>query len=155
MTGLRRLTPGDLPHLRRFWVEHWAGDQMIVHGEVFKPDRLQGFVAEDWCGLITYRIRDRECEIISLDSLHEGRGIGTALVKAVVEEARGSGCSRVLVNTTNDNLRALGFYQKRGFALVQVLRGALEESRRVKPGIPVIGENGIPLRDEIELEMSL
>lgn len=155
MSGLRRLTPGDLPRLRRFWVEHWAGDEMIVHGEVFRPDQLQGFVTEDWDGVVTYCVRDGECEIISLDSLQEGRGIGTALIEAVLDEARGRGCGRVVLSTTNDNLRALGFYQRRGFALVKVLRGAVDKSRKLKPGIPMIGENGIPLRDEIELEMSL
>lgn len=155
MTGLRRLTPGDLPRLRRFWIEHWAGAEMIVHGEVLRPDQLQGFVSEDWDGVVTYRYRARECEIISLDSRHEGRGVGTALVNAVIAEARGHGCSRVVLSTTNDNLIALRFYQKRGFALVRVLRGAVDEARKLKPGIPTIGENGIPLRDEIELEMSL
>ena len=155
MGGLRRLTPGDLPRLRRFWVENWAGAEMIVHGEVFRPEQLQGFATEDWDGVVTYCVRGGDCEIISLDSLQEGRGIGTALINAVVEEARGRRCSRVLLSTTNDNLRALGFYQRRGFALVKILRGAVDESRKLKPGIPTIGKNGIPLRDEIELEMSL
>jgi hypothetical protein len=57
--------------------------------------------------------------------------------------------------TTNDNLHALGFYQKRGFEIVTVYRGAVNESRKRKPTIPLVGMNGIPLRDEIELEMSL
>jgi GNAT superfamily N-acetyltransferase len=155
MSPLRRLTPGDLPRLRRFWVDHWSGDEMIVHGEVFRPEQLQGFATEDWDGVVTYCVRNGECEIISLDSLQEGRGIGTALIKAVVEEARGHGCRRVVLSTTNDNLEALGFYQRRGFTLVQVLPGAVDESRKLKPGVPTIGRNRIPLRDEIELEMRL
>ena len=47
------------------------------------------------------------------------------------------------------------FYQKRGFVLVAVHRNALAESRRLKPEIPLIGIDDIPLRDEIELEMEL
>jgi hypothetical protein len=62
-------------------------------------------------------------------------------------------CKRLI--TTNDNLNALRFYQKRGLALVAVHRNALEESRRIKPEIPLIGSDGIPLRDEIELEIML
>lgn len=155
MLGLRRVTPEDLPRLRRFWFEHWAGEDMIVHGEVFRPDELQGFVSEDWGGVATYRIQGGECEIISLNSLHEGQGSATALLNAVANEARRQGCRRVLLSTTNDNLHALGFYQKRGFELVRILRGAVNEARRIKPGIPRIGENGVPLRDEIELELSL
>ncbi len=155
MSGLRRLTPGDAPRLRQFWSEHWGGEEMIVHGQVFRPDELDGFVTGDWSGLVTYDIRGGECEIISLDSLQAGRGIGTQLVEAVVDEARRRGCARIVVSTTNDNLRAVGFYQKRGFTLQRIRAGAVNESRKLKAGIPSIGENGIPLHDEIELEMRL
>jgi hypothetical protein len=72
-----------------------------------------------------------------------------------VEEARKRNCWRVFLITTNDNLNALGFYQKRGFELVAIHRGAVNESRKVKPSIPLIGDNNIPLRDEIELELVL
>jgi len=64
-------------------------------------------------------------------------------------------CRRLWLITTNDNLRALGFYQKRGMTLVAVYRNAMEAARRLKPQIPMIGQNGIPLKDEIELEMVL
>ncbi len=128
---------------------------MIVHGETIRPEQVQGFATEDWGGLVTYRIRNRDCEIVSLDSLDEGRGIGTALLRAVVDEARVRRCVCLVLTTTNDNLRALGFYQKRGFTLVKVRPGAVDETRKMKPAIPEIGENGIPLRDEIDLEMKL
>jgi GNAT superfamily N-acetyltransferase len=152
---VRRLTAEDLPRLRRFWEGHWAGEEMIVHGEVYRPHQLEGFVADDWLGVVTYTIRRDVCEIISLDSLQAGRGIGTSLVDAVVNEARQHACRRVSVSTTNDNLRALAFYQKRGFELASLRRGAIEQSRKLKPNIPLVGENGIPLRDEIELEIGL
>ncbi len=155
MSELRRLAPGDLPRLRAFWLEHWAGDEIIAHGEVFRPDQMEGFVAGEWSGLVTYCLRDKECEIVSLDSLQEGRGIGSALIQAVIHEARAHGCTRLVLTTTNDNLGALGFYQKLGFALLKVLPGAVTESRKVKPRIPMIGAHGTPLRDEIVLEMQL
>lgn len=128
---------------------------MIVHGDVFRPEGLNGFIVDGWVGLVTYVIQNDECEIISLDSLQENRGIGTALIDAVVAEARTHGCRRVRVSTSNDNLRALGFYQKRGFVLAVIRRGAVNEARKLKPGIPLIGDHGIPLRDEVELEMPL
>ncbi|HEX2698072.1 MAG TPA: GNAT family N-acetyltransferase [Anaerolineales bacterium] len=155
MADIRRLTSEDLPRLRRFWTEHWGGEEMIVHGEVFRPEELSGFVAGDWVGLVTYYIRDRECEIMSLDSLREGQGVGTALLNEVINEARSRHCQRLFLATTNDNLHALGFYQRRGFELVTIRRGAVNQSRKTKPSIPSIGENNIPLRDEIELEMNL
>jgi DNA-3-methyladenine glycosylase I len=82
-------------------------------------------------------------------------GIGTALIEAVADEAGKRGCRRVTLSTTNDNLHSLGFYQRRGFELVSIRRGAVTESRKRKPGIPLLGENEIPLRDEIELELRL
>jgi len=156
--SLRRLTPTDLPRLRQFWIEHWSGEEMIARGTVYHPEQLDGFVIEDeneWFGLLTFFIKDDECEVTSLNSLREGKGLGTQLIDKAIEEARAGNCKRLFLITTNDNLHALGFYQKRGFELVRIYRGAVNESRKRKPSIPLVGMDGIPLRDEIELEISL
>lgn len=158
MASIRRLIRDDLPRLRQFWIEHWGGEIMITRGNVHRPDQLEGFVIEDadeWIGLLTFFVKDDECEVASLDSLREGQGIGTQLLHAVVEEARRQNCKRVFLITTNDNLHALGFYQRRGFELAGINRNALAETRKLKPNIPLVGMNNIPLRDEIELEMNL
>ncbi len=158
MVEPRRLTQNDIPRLRQFWVEHWGGEVMIIRGEIYRPDQLDGFVVEEgdeWIGLITFLCKDYEMEVTSLDSLREGLGLGTKLMNRVVEEARKHKCKRVVLITTNDNLNALGFYQKRGFQMAAIHRDAVTEARKIKPGIPLIGANGIPLRDEIELEMVL
>jgi ribosomal protein S18 acetylase RimI-like enzyme len=155
---LRRLSSNDLPRLRDFWIEHWGGEEMITRGNIYRPEQLDGFVVEDgdeWIGLLTFVVKGGECEVMSLDSLREGKGIGSKLIDQVVEEARAGGCKRLFLITTNDNLNALGFYQRRGFEIAAVHRGAVNESRKIKPGIPLVGYNNIPLRDEIELEMSL
>lgn len=154
----RRLTPSDLLRLRQFWLDHWGGEEMISRGKVYHPEQLEGFVAEDgndWIGLLTFAIENDECEVTSLDSLREGQGIGSQLIDKAIEEARTRKCRRLFLITTNDNLNALGFYQKRGFEIVTIYRGAINESRKRKPGIPLIGYNNIPLRDEIELEIKL
>jgi GNAT superfamily N-acetyltransferase len=148
----------DTAQIRTFWEQHWGGDFMVVHGSIYRPDQLEGFIAEEdaqWVGLVTYRVEGAACEIISLDSLREGQGIGTQLIEQVASEARRAGCARLFLVTTNDNLEALEFYQKRGFVLAAIRRGAVDEARRIKPGIPSIGLHGIPLRDEIELERPL
>ena len=158
MLSIRRLTYDDLPQLRQFWVEHWGGEEMISRGNILRVEQLDGFVAEDereWVGLLTFFIKDRECEVTSLDSLQEGQGIGMKLMDSVVEEARKHNCSRVFLVTTNDNMHALRFYQKRGFALTALYPGAVNESRKLKPSIPLTGFDDIPLRDEIELELLL
>jgi DNA-3-methyladenine glycosylase I len=156
--NIRRLIPDDLPRLRQFWKENWGDEFVVAHGVIYYLDALEGFIAldgEEWTGEITYAFSGNDCEIVSLDSMREGQGIGTKLMNAVVEEARAKNCERVFLITTNDNLNALGFYQKRGFQLVKINRGAMIETRKLKPGIPLIGANNIPLRDEIELEMIL
>ena len=150
---IRRLTQSDLPRLRDFWVEQWGDNFIVVHKAVIRYDEVDGFIYDDWSGVITFVTRGEECEITSLDSLQERKGIGTALINEVLQEAREKKCRRVFLITTNDNLHALGFYQHRGFELVAIHRGAINESRKVKPSIPLIGENNIPLRDEIELEI--
>ena len=131
---------------------------MVAHGNIYRLEQLEGFVVEDhgdWIGLLTFFIKDGECEVTSLDSLREGQGIGSILIDKALEEARARGCKRLFLITTNDNLHALGFYRKRGFEIVAMYRGAVNESRKIKPAIPLVGMNGIPLRDEIELEIRL
>ncbi|MBZ0303030.1 MAG: GNAT family N-acetyltransferase, partial [Anaerolineae bacterium] len=96
-----------------------------------------------------------DCEIVTLNSVQEGQGVGTALIEVVKQAAAEEGCTRLWLITTNDNFNALRFYQKRDFRIVAVYPGALDQSRKVKPEIPLFGYHGIPLRDEIELELKL
>ena len=155
---LRRLIPTDLPRLRQFWVDHWGGDFMVTRGRVYHPEQLEGFVVEDgaeWVGLLSFIIVDDQLEVTSLDSLRAGQGLGSQLLEQAIKEARARNCWRIFLITTNDNLNALGFYQKRGFELVTIYRNALEETRKLKPDIPALGYDNIPLRDEIELEFIL
>jgi GNAT superfamily N-acetyltransferase len=128
-------------------------------GELVHPLDHPAFVAEaadgQLLGMLTYVPgRDwQECEILTLHADEQWRGAGTALVEAAVQLARRQGCTRLWVITTNDNVDALRFYQRRGFCLVRVHPGAVDRSRAsLKPEIPVVGAYGIPLRDGIELE---
>ncbi len=123
------------------------------------PHKLPGFVAYDKnerVGLVTFEIMSKECEIVSIESLRPGEGIGSLLLNKVLETARSHGCKRIWLITTNDNLNALRFYQNRGFVLKKIYPGAVTKTREtIKPEIPLIGEGGIPIRDEIELEYRL
>lgn len=136
----------------------WGPLGVVTRGKLHETAKLSGFVAVENntpIGLITFHTEGRECEIVSLNSLKEKQGVGLSLVDAIVKEAKTNGCRRVLVITTNDNTKALRFYQRRGFHIRAVFPNALEVSRKLKPTIPLIGIDGIPLRDEIELEMLL
>ena len=73
------------------------------------------------------------------------------LIEAAVDEARRFGCRELLLTTTNDNVDALRFYQRRGFRLAELRPGAVDRARQLKPQIPTAGDYGIPLRDEIDL----
>jgi GNAT superfamily N-acetyltransferase len=155
---VRPLGEDDRDWVARLLEEHWGSAAIVTRGRVHHSDKLPGFVAmrgNEPIGLITYRIGGDECEIVSLNSLVEETGIGSALINAVKDTAVSERCRRLWLITTNDNLAALRFYQKRGFALVAIYRDALEKSRQLKPGVPLIGMEGIPLRDEIELEVLL
>jgi ribosomal protein S18 acetylase RimI-like enzyme len=155
---IRPVTPNDQGLVTRLLTHHWGSNILVSRGQVHRGEELPGFLAiyqEQLAGMITYRIEGRECEITSLNSLVEGIGIGSALIEAVQNTARKGGCRRLWLITTNDNLHALGFYQRSGFKLTKIHRNAMQTTREVKPGIPDTGMNDIPLRDEIELEFDL
>lgn len=142
--------------VQAFFQTHWGSTEMVISSGIYDCSTLEGFAflndTHAIIGLVTYEIRGAECEIISLDSLEEGKGIGLCLVTAVEEQARQHHCTVVSLITTNDNLHALKFYQKRGYSLVEVLPDAVERARALKPEIPFIGHDGIPIRDEIRLQ---
>jgi GNAT superfamily N-acetyltransferase len=155
---IRATNEDDRPFIREFITRRWFGEAVVVHGEIFYPAELPGFLAKkgpETIGLVTFHIKKPICEIITLDSLERNSGVGSELITAVKNTATESGCTRLTLVTTNDNLKALSFYQKRGFVLRAVYPGAVDKSREIKPSIPNLGENGIPIRDEILLEMEL
>lgn len=156
--SVKPLTTDDKDWVRRFTVEHWGSEIVVGHGAVYRPHELPGLVAVEngqRVGLLTYRVDGPDCEVVTIDSLRPGHGIGTRLIEAVVGVAREAGCRRVWLVTTNDNLAALGFYQRRGFVLTALHANAVAQSRTLKPQIPLVAANGIPIRDELQLELWL
>jgi len=152
------ITESHYAWVREKFIEHWGSTRIVSRQKTYNANDLPGFIVYDKkqpVGLITYLIQNRECEIITINSFKEQQGIATLLLKAVHTFAREQHCYRIWLITTNDNLKALGFFQKRGFRMIAIYPDALKESRRLKPEIPEIGLNNIPLRDEIELELLL
>lgn len=141
-----------------FIAERWLSTDMIIRGtriDMTKVDGIGIWDAERLVGLLTYTIQGETCEIISLDSLTKGKGIGTSLINQAIQIAHKNKCKKIIVVTTNDNIHAMRFYQKRGFDMARFYANALDVSRKMKPEIPLIGENGIPLKHEIEFEINL
>jgi ribosomal protein S18 acetylase RimI-like enzyme len=144
--------------VNNFIMSNWQSLDMVVKGEIVDMAAIDGFIAydkDDIIGLVTYRIEDKECEIMSLDSLRENQGIGTTLVNKVVEIATKEKCIKVKLITTNDNINALRFYQKRSFDMAHLYHNAVNTARSLKPSIPMLGDFDIPIKHEIEFEMSL
>jgi hypothetical protein len=105
--------------------------------------------------LLTYRVDREGLEVVTIDALRIRAGIGAALLSRATQIARDTGTTRVWLITTNDNLRAIRFYERRGFRIIAVHRGAVDRARMLKPSIPLVAENGIELHDELELELVL
>ncbi len=156
--AIRAVEPNDRAWTAKFIAQRWGAEIVVAHGKVYHPHELPGFMAtenDDRVGLVTYHIDGNACEIVTLDSLYPNRGIGTMLIDAVKLAFQQSRCARLWLITTNDNVHALRFYQRRGFVLAALHCGAVNEARKLKPEIPLIGMEGIAIRDEIELEMEI
>jgi DNA-3-methyladenine glycosylase I len=155
---IRPLTQADRSWVINFIDEHWGADLVIVHGKIFIPSTLPGFVAErggSQVGLVTYLLSGSECEIVTLDSLIENHGVGTALLEAVEAAAGENGASRLWLVTTNNNLEALGFYQRRGFRIAEIRKGAVAQAHTLNPNTPQMAESLMPIFDELELEKNI
>jgi GNAT superfamily N-acetyltransferase len=126
---------------------------IVIRGTSYDAAALPAFIAGERQGLATFLITD-EAELITLDAVVPGQGIGTALIAALVQRLQPR-VRQLRVTTTNDNLSALRFYQKRGFRIAGVRCGAVDDARCLKPSIPKLGHHGIPIRDEIDLCLHL
>ena len=157
--AVRTLRDDEREWVRSLMRDSWGDEIVVAHGVVYRPHTLPAFVAMDddgeRVGSATYTIEGSACEIVTIDSLVEGSGHGRAMVEAVAEVARGAGCTRLWLITTNDNRRALGFYRALGFEVAAIREGAVVEARKLKPSIPLVSEDGVPITDEIELELRL
>ncbi len=154
---IRTLTPADRPRLSQVLTESWGSTRTARLRELLDIADLDGFVAADgdeWLGYASYRVDRGSMEIAVLESFRPGRGIASALVASCVAVALNRLPERVWLITTNDNIHALRFYQRRGFVLVALHRGNAAWARRhLKPEIPALGLDDIPIRDELELEL--
>jgi GNAT superfamily N-acetyltransferase len=155
---VRQVTDDRRAELAEILRREWGTLEIISRGEVHDLARCPAvFCVDDErvIGLATYRISGQECELLTIDAFEKARGIGSRLLESVAERARAAGCWRLWLITTNDNLDAIRFYQRRGMRLVAVHPGAVDEARRRKPEIPLIGNYGIAIRDELEFESKL
>jgi ribosomal protein S18 acetylase RimI-like enzyme len=139
--------------------ERWGSSVIVAKDRECDAANIEALIANgasgERIGLLTYRISDDGLEVVTLDSIRPGTGIGTALLARATEIAQGVAVPRLWLITTNDNLGAIGFYESRGLRIVAVHKGAVDRARLLKASIPVVSDGGIELHDEIELELDL
>ena len=156
---VREVRGEEVDWLRTTLRERWGDELLVGRGRVWKPDELEALVevneAGERIGLATYEVAGESAELVTIDALQTGAGVGGRLLEAVTTAARAAGARRLVVMTTNDNLPALRLYQRAGFRLTELRPGAVDEARAVKPSIPVTGHDGIPIHDELDLVLDL
>jgi len=160
---IRPAVAADRDWIVRTLVERWGSTTIITRDRRCEAAALEALVAVDATseqeservGLLTYRVDREGLEVVTIDALRARSGIGAALLARATQVARDAGATRVWLITTNDNLRAIRFYERRGFRIIAVHRGAVDRARMLKPSIPLVAENGIELHDELELELIL
>ena len=155
---IRAITASDEPSMAGFLEKLWGSRNVVTRGVIYDAGKLPGFLAVEGdtvVGLLTLRYNERECEVMTVEAFVQRKGIGAALLAAAQRDARNHRCARMWLITTNNNLGAFAFYQKQGMRMSAVYPDALTEARKLKPQIPLIAENGIPIRDEVEFELDL
>jgi len=154
------LTDRDLAWAAEVLERDLGGRRQARRGElidVLDGDGLVAWGGDTPIGLLTSRPDGPgRIELAALVAVERDSGVGSALVEALIARAKAAGVREIRVTTTNDNVTALAFYQRRGFRLAELRAGAVDESRRsLKPSITDIAENGLPIRDELELALRL
>ncbi len=146
-------TTEEYQHVRELWEKEWGGSQMIVRNQSYDLMAHQTLIATmgtTFVGACNIAITGVYLEILALQACHKYAGIGTALLKEVETIGRTQGIREIHLITSNDNLNAIRFYQRRGFRFLTLYPNAIDEARKKKPTIPRIGNYQIPIHDEIE-----
>ncbi|SFT04020.1 Acetyltransferase (GNAT) family protein [Paenibacillus sp. BC26] len=147
-------TSEDRDWLKALWVNEYGGDFVISRGKEHNLRDVEAFIA--WrdgvrVGAASYRLTNGECELTNIHAIIRGKGIERKMLTFVEEIAKQAGSHHIWLVTTNDNVDAMRFYQRLGYRIIAVHPGAIDEVRKRKPAVPLVGFYGIPMLDEIEL----
>jgi ribosomal protein S18 acetylase RimI-like enzyme len=154
---VREGTAADQEGAMALFRRDFGHTQIVAFGEVAALERAPILVATmkgELAGALAYRDRPDALQIVALatDPMWQRTGVGGHLVADAEAAARTRGLARVVLATTNDNLPALSFYQRRDYYITEVIPGAILPHLK---GRNAVGFGGIPIRDEIRLEKKL
>jgi ribosomal protein S18 acetylase RimI-like enzyme len=154
----REKNADDAALITEWATNNWGGEPLVIRGQKYYPSQLEGILAFQGKEIVAYlifEIQDRVCEIVVFEVFKKLQGIGTLTLDELKKIVGSKGCNKMHLMTTNDNLDALRFYQRRGFHICGIHVDSVKISRALKPTIGEFGDHGIPVRDEIDLEISL
>src|SRR5439155_25737092 len=122
--------------------------KIVAFGEVMDIDQMPALVAvmhQEPSGALAYRLFGDALHIVALatDPMWQRSGVGGYLVAEAELLARRLSLHRLVVSTTNDNLPALHFYQRRGYRLTDLVPNSIV----ARTGQEHAGFAGIPVRD--------
>jgi N-acetylglutamate synthase-like GNAT family acetyltransferase len=155
---IKQISSEDAIWLKSLIECEWGGNPLVIRGKSYYPEKLPGLIAfkeNNRIGFLSYEIRENVCEIIAFEVFEKFCGIGSKMLNRLINTIKENGCNQIYLMTTNDNLDALRFYQRRGFHITNIHINSIKQSRVIKPSIPNNGDFGIPLRDEIDLTLKL
>ena len=150
---VRPATGDDRHDIEEICDRAWGETDIDSFGRTFDVLESENLVAEtddgDFAGLISLALDKGELAVVLLSVYpgHQGSGVGSALVEAAAQQASAKGVTSLKVATTNDDIPALDFYQRHGFAIYEIETGVLIDHH----GAAIPGFAGIPVRDEIRL----
>ncbi len=153
---IRPANPADRERIAQIALDCWGEVEVESFGRRYRVDALPAFVAcdtDEIVGVASYAREGDATNLVMLNVLPQWQGRGAAhdLVSAVIKMTRAEGAERVILSTTNDALPALILYQRLGFVITGLDVGKMiEHHGGIEPGFA-----GIPVRDEIHLELRL
>src|SRR5215831_17475910 len=153
---VREATDTDRTAVRQLFEQDFGRTRIVAFGEVMDIDAMPALVAimhTEPSGALAYRLLGEALHIVALatDPMWQRSGVGGHLLAEAELLARRLNLKRLVVSTTNDNLPALYFYQRRGYRLTDLATNSII----AHTGQEVSGFAGIPVRDEVRLEKKL
>lgn len=135
---LRPMTEADLDPVAELEIavfgqeEAWSR-QMLAGELAQQPASRYYLVAEDEDGIAGYAGLlgagwQGDVLTLAVATSRWGRGIGSALLVALLAEARRRGCTEVFLEVRTDNVRAQELYRRHAFTQVGIRRGYYQPS---------------------------
>ena len=138
-----------------------GGAQIVSNGVLHTLSDHNAIVAlseDQRVGFAVYRLDLPEAELLAIRAVQQWGGVGTMLIQNVERRVKAKGAQKLWLCTTNDNISAIQFYQRRGYRFRALHAGEFQNVLKIKgfdADTPVVGQNRIVIRDELVFEKTL